>query len=633
MTGKPSQALSGFFGEAPAGTWELTVTDSALDDIGTLHSWGLNFELACACFDAASYNMVVGATGTEVSMTSTQPTAIMIGGSIVINLQLLDDIEEDGSITCTSSSSKLSLTGAPLTVTAISGSEIASDSGSWMNTGTYQSGITVTAASGVTSATDALEVTCMGDGTTLSAAPVTLYFMVLFEDKCNPNPCGANATCNNLASGGHTCTCNAGYEGDGQTCSKIAACLAPPTISKSDNTAYYTTRDMWGNTFDVTVSETDLPDPNCAVKSFVGRATLTHVDPDDFWAVEFWAPSDGPQINVINRPMWNRIDGVSFTFSDTFTDDLPYYTPSAGSSHKVKRGLTAGFYMKPARGTWQLSVAHFSSSGPVLNTPYDITATGINHGWGFDMELICPCASGVTFFVDKDGNELASVSSISPTPISGGTFVEIFPKLDLPLFFDGSISCESPDPLLVISPASLALSDRKDEDERLTDSSLWKNGGIYQNGFTITAGRVMEDSLAIPVVCAGDSTNVSGASVALYFQVKYVDECDANPCPSGAACTSGGLSGYTCTCSEGYLLTESACEDIDECQANPCDPNASCSNSAPGFLCSCNQGYSGDGFTCIDIDECFMEPCGENATCTSTMGSYMCNCDSGYAAA
>jgi subtilisin-like proprotein convertase family protein len=41
---RPEDPLSALNGEDPNGTWELTVVDDAVDDTGTLRSWGLNID-------------------------------------------------------------------------------------------------------------------------------------------------------------------------------------------------------------------------------------------------------------------------------------------------------------------------------------------------------------------------------------------------------------------------------------------------------------------------------------------------------------------------------------------------------------------------------------------------------------
>merc|ERR1712205_206486 len=46
-------------------------------------------------------------------------------------------------------------------------------------------------------------------------------------DECLAAPCDANAACTNTV-GGFECTCDAGYTGDGVTCTDVDECLAAP---------------------------------------------------------------------------------------------------------------------------------------------------------------------------------------------------------------------------------------------------------------------------------------------------------------------------------------------------------------------------------------------------------------------
>lgn len=46
-------------------------------------------------------------------------------------------------------------------------------------------------------------------------------------DECSSNPCDANASCNNSA-GGYTCSCNAGFAGNGKSCADVDECASSP---------------------------------------------------------------------------------------------------------------------------------------------------------------------------------------------------------------------------------------------------------------------------------------------------------------------------------------------------------------------------------------------------------------------
>ena len=53
-----------------------------------------------------------------------------------------------------------------------------------------------------------------------------MAFAAVDIDECATGSagCSADATCTNVA-GSFTCTCNSGYEGDGQTCAGTSLCF------------------------------------------------------------------------------------------------------------------------------------------------------------------------------------------------------------------------------------------------------------------------------------------------------------------------------------------------------------------------------------------------------------------------
>ena len=51
-------------------------------------------------------------------------------------------------------------------------------------------------------------------------------------DECETDPCGQNATCENLV-GSFSCTCNSGYTGDGLTCNDVDECFSNPCDSNA----------------------------------------------------------------------------------------------------------------------------------------------------------------------------------------------------------------------------------------------------------------------------------------------------------------------------------------------------------------------------------------------------------------
>jgi alpha-tubulin suppressor-like RCC1 family protein len=63
-----------------------------------------------------------------------------------------------------------------------------------------------------------------------------------------------------------------------------------------------------------------------------------------------------------------------------------------------------------------------------------------------------------------------------------------------------------------------------------------------------------------------------------------------------------------------------------------CDPNALCANTASGFDCTCNPGFYGNGTQCADTDECAdaTSSCSPVADCTNTAGGFTCACQTGF---
>lgn len=140
-------------------------------------------------------------------------------------------------------------------------------------------------------------------------------------------------------------------------------------------------------------------------------------------------------------------------------------------------------------------------------------------------------------------------------------------------------------------------------------------------------------------------------------------ECQASDEPSkngsdgqfwcGAHGTIGGITGgCTCTCAGGYK--EGGCEtDINECDANPCKNGAACTESDYGntdvpvddYSCACTAGWEGkdcdqsindclrtnnganDGVPCAEGDAGCASPCKHNSPCADDHLDYSCDCD------
>ncbi|XP_065194616.1 fibrillin-1-like [Sycon ciliatum] len=82
--------------------------------------------------------------------------------------------------------------------------------------------------------------------------------------------------------------------------------------------------------------------------------------------------------------------------------------------------------------------------------------------------------------------------------------------------------------------------------------------------------------------------------------------------------------------SEGELYT-TVCESEIKCSDAPCDANAQCTDTPGSYTCTCHNGYTGNSTYCKNIDECVIapNPCPAHATCQDTEGSYKCECNAG----
>ena len=105
---------------------------------------------------------------------------------------------------------------------------------------------------------------------------------------------------------------------------------------------------------------------------------------------------------------------------------------------------------------------------------------------------------------------------------------------------------------------------------------------------------------------------------------------------------------FNCTCSTGYRLYNKAfctgkvhdwdlyfliLSDINECSEGVSDCSHLCTNSIGSYTCTCHNGYqlTNDNHTCSDIDECSINDNGGcEQTCHNTNGSYYCSCLTGY---
>ncbi|XP_034935238.1 signal peptide, CUB and EGF-like domain-containing protein 2 isoform X2 [Chelonus insularis] len=92
----------------------------------------------------------------------------------------------------------------------------------------------------------------------------------------------------------------------------------------------------------------------------------------------------------------------------------------------------------------------------------------------------------------------------------------------------------------------------------------------------------------------------------------------------------------TCSCHEGFNLSNNKCIDINECSFNnghgPCQDT--CKNFEGGYLCSCDKlpgtFLAADNHSCHEINSCTVNNAGCSHTCLSTIERVFCLCPDGF---
>merc|ERR1719267_423065 len=128
-----------------------------------------------------------------------------------------------------------------------------------------------------------------------------------------------------------------------------------------------------------------------------------------------------------------------------------------------------------------------------------------------------------------------------------------------------------------------------------------------------------------------------------YRGCKDIDDCDPQyykgpeltpngPCVMGT-CEDVGPNAYVCTCEPGY--TDANCDmNINECDPvlgdNDCHRFANCKDTTGSYICTCNEGFTGNGYSsCLDISDCYSQ-C-QHGFCTDLgVDHFRCNCDDGW---
>ncbi|XP_053387177.1 fibrillin-2-like [Mercenaria mercenaria] len=122
-----------------------------------------------------------------------------------------------------------------------------------------------------------------------------------------------------------------------------------------------------------------------------------------------------------------------------------------------------------------------------------------------------------------------------------------------------------------------------------------------------------------------------------------IDECvETHMTCSGHGKCKNTREGYTCVCTEGYIMNRTdpynvSCNDIDECNSREYTcKNGSCSNTDGNWNCICpslgfwRNEFSKNVVVCEDINECSNSSYFCGGECNNTFGSWTCDCGTGY---
>jgi len=442
---------------------------------------------------------------------------------------------------------------------------------------------------------------------------------VVFEDidECaeGTDNCDINAACTNT-DGGFSCGCNAGFEGDGITCTDIDDCASNPCENGgacTDGVDSFTCDcDGTGHEGDTCAEDIDecvLGTDNCDI-----NAACTNTPGSFSCACNQGYEGDGLSCTDIN--------------------DCSPINPCANGGTCSDNGVDS-FICECSNTGFEGTLCDIDIDECVLGTDNcDINASCTNTPGGFS----CECNDGFA----GDGVTCENVDDCSSDPCQNGGIctdgIDSF-SCDCTDTGFGGPSCENDIDECVLG------TDNCDINAACTntpgDFTCECNNGFTGDGIICTdidECVLGTDNCDINASCTntpgGFSCECNDGFAGDGVTCENVDDCSSDPCQNGGICTDG-IDSFSCDCTDTGFGGPSCENDIDECElgTDNCDINAACTNTPGDFTCECNNGFTGDGIICTDIDECVLgtDNCDINAACTNTDGSFSCECIDGFA--
>ncbi|XP_078703222.1 uncharacterized protein LOC144928558 isoform X2 [Branchiostoma floridae x Branchiostoma belcheri] len=357
----------------------------------------------------------------------------------------------------------------------------------------------------------ALDATCScnagyeGDGTSCSDI-----------DACLSTSCDVNAVCtdNPAPALDATCNCNAGYEGDGTSCSDINACLSNPC--------------------DVNAMCTDNPAPAL-------DATCT---------CNAGYEGDGTSCSDIDACPSNPCD------VNAMCTDNP--APALDATCACNAGY---------EGDGRADGSGCSDIDACLSTSCDVNAVCTDNP-APALDATCTCNAGY----EGDGTSCSDINACLSNPC------------------DVNAMCtDNPAPAL--------------------DATCTCNAGYEGDGTSCSdINACLVDPCDVNAVCTDNPAPALDATCSCNAgyegdgtSCSDVDECASNNGGCVEICINT-YGSFRCSCPAGYVLNADgiSCDDDDECSRNNGGCQRVCTNTEGSFSCSCNgqEELNADGFTC-----------------------------------